>query len=87
MAVQLSWRITLADDEAAWGWGPDREIVEVRAGRWPNMAVHRGTAVAVGSRRAPESSIADAMVELGSLLLLGGDVVAGAGVDLGGGFR
>jgi len=46
-----------------------------------------GTPVALGPERAPAGDVANAVRELSLLVADGGAVAAGAGVDLGGGFR
>lgn len=56
--------------------------------RLPDGAGARpGTPVALGPEEAPAQDVADAVRELSLLVADGGAVAAGAGVDLGGGFR
>ena len=81
--ARLAGGVVLAGGQAAWAPGPDG--LPVRQGR--GIAAAAGTPVAVGPADAADIALKAALDELDRLVAAGGASAAGAGVDLGGGFR
>ncbi|MFG2088459.1 hypothetical protein [Spirillospora sp. NPDC048824] len=81
MKIRLAWGV-VASGLCAWAARPPGPA------RLPDEADARpGEAVALGPEEASGEDVAHAVAELGRLVGAGGVVAAGAGVDLGAGFR
>ncbi|MDL4817801.1 hypothetical protein [Actinomadura opuntiae] len=82
MKIRLAGGV-VASDMGAWTAGPSGAPVRVddASGARP------GAAVALGPAGAPGEDVRRAVAELSALVAAGGTVAAGAGVDLGNGFR
>ncbi|MFF5259670.1 hypothetical protein ACFY4C_12045 [Actinomadura viridis] len=82
MRLRLAGGVVAAPDQAAWTPAPRSPARVTGEGDAPP-----GAAVALGPADAAGERVRAAVTELRGLVAAGGEVAAGAGVDLGGGFR
>ncbi len=80
--IRLAYGVAVGRGLGVWAPGPDGAALDAAHASPP-----AGAPVVVGPRRSDAADVAAALEGLTELVDRGGDIVAGAGVDLGGGFR